>query len=109
MVHVQEKSFIHDINKSTVKQLKNTVIPSSWIRSFPNEYEKLLERQEYFRLEDDRWWRKTTNGVEFADITCFNEDSSSDNVSFVKKCHFRSKNVQEVTSYLQKCWEIALV
>ena len=85
MVHVQEKSLIHDIYKPTAKQLKNTVIPFLWIRSFPNEYEKLLERQAYFLLEDNRWWRETTNGVEFADITCFNEDSSSGHVSFVKK------------------------
>ena len=102
---MEEKSFINDIFQPITKQLKNTVIPFSWIRSFPNEYQKLLERQADFLLEDGRWWRETSNGVEFADITCFNEDSSSDYVSFVKKHHFRSKTIHAVTSYLQKCWE----
>ena len=44
-------------------------------------------------------------GVQFAHITYFNEDSSPDHVSFVKKHHFRSKTIQEVTGNLQKCWE----
>ena len=75
------------------------------IQIFPNEYQKLLEQHADFLLEGDRWWKETTNGVEFADITCFNKDSSSDHVIFVKKHHFRSKNIQEVTRYLQKYWE----
>ena len=86
MVHVEEKSFIHDIYKPIPKQLK-TVIPFSWTSSFPNEYQKLLERQTDFLLQDDRELRETTNG-EFADISCFNEDSSFDLVRFVKKHHF---------------------
>ena len=55
VVHVEEKSFIHDIYKPTAKQLKNAVISFSWIRSFPNEYQKLLEQEADFLLEDDRW------------------------------------------------------
>ena len=31
VVHVEEKSFIHDIYKPIAKQLKNIVIPFSWI------------------------------------------------------------------------------
>ena len=54
VVHVEEKSFINDIYQSITKQLKNTVIPFSWIRSFPNDYQKLLERQTDFLLEDGR-------------------------------------------------------
>ena len=52
------KSFINDIYKPMTKQLKNTVIPFSRIRSFPNEYQKLLERKVDFLLEDDWWWRE---------------------------------------------------
>ena len=59
----------------------------SWIRYFPNKYEKLPERQADFLLEDSRWWRETSNGVKFADITCFNGGSSSDHVSLVQKHH----------------------
>ena len=55
VVHVEEKSFIHDIYKPTAKQLKNAFISFSWIRSFPNEYQKLLEQEADFLLEDDRW------------------------------------------------------
>ena len=62
VTHVEEQSFIRDIYKLIAKQLKNTVIHFSWIRSFPNEYQKLLKRQADFLLDGDRWWRKTTNG-----------------------------------------------
>ena len=78
--------------KPVAKQLKNTVIPffvesifSQWIP------EATEERKADFLVQDDRWWMETTNGVEFADITCFNEDSRSYHVSFVEKHHFRSK------------------
>ena len=55
VVHLEEKSFINDIYQPITKQLKNTVIPFSWIRPFPNEYQKLLELQADFLLEDGRW------------------------------------------------------
>ena len=49
--------------------------------------------------------KKYYYGAEFADITCFNEDSSFYHVSFVKKHHFRPKPMQEAARYLQKCGE----
>ena len=96
------KWIINDIYKPIAKQLKNTVIPISWIRSFTNEATRTRSR-----FSSRRWLvvEGKSNGVEFANITCFQEDSSSDHVIFVKKHHFRSKTIQEFTTYLQKCCE----
>ena len=108
VVHVEEKSFVHDRYKPIAKQLKNIVIPFSWIWSFPNEYQKLLERQADFVLEDNRWLSETTNG-EFADITCFNEDPNSDHVSLVKSTIFDQKIYKKSQVTLKNAGKIALI
>ena len=56
------------ITNSNKKYQKTTLIPFQWIRTFPPQYQKVLERMSDFLLDVENWWSQTNRGVKFANV-----------------------------------------
>ena len=53
---LRKESYIHNFRKPLQKTQKNTLIPFQWIRTFPHQYQQLLERMYDFLLLRENWW-----------------------------------------------------
>ena len=98
---LRKESYIHNYYTPLQKTQKNTLIPFQWIRTFPHQYQQLLERLSDFLLDGENWWSETNEGVEFADVTPVQPSKTS---AFVQQFHFRSNTVKTVQTYIQDCW-----
>ena len=72
----------------------NTVISFQIIKSYPKDYQSLLENIADFLLDANIWWKEVKDGVMFQDIHPFITHSS------LSMHHFRSTNLKNEKIYL---------
>ena len=87
--HIQEReSMIHKIYQDIRKSHQNTTISFDFIKKYPSQYQRLLERQADHLSEGRVWWKEVANkGVEFYDVTHVQSDKQLH--------HFRSYNMKQ--------------
>ena len=78
----------------------NTIVPNCWIETHSSQYQRLLERQADYLLENNMWWREVDSGVEFFDTSIVK--------SMKQLHHFRSTTLKNENLYLKECWNKCL-
>ena len=101
---IQEREcVIHKIFQDIKKSHQNTIISFDFIKKYPSQCQRLLEKQADYLSEGRVWWKEVDNeGVEFYDVI---PDQSE------KQLHFRSYSMKQEKifvkynwhNYLQKC------
>ena len=80
----------------------NTVIPHTWCKAHPTQYQAHLERiSDFLILGPGIWWQETTNGFEFFDGDDLNEYHKEGPLLH----HFRSATLQDVYLHLKQKWD----
>ena len=84
-----------------LETLPNSFFSHNWINDHKTSFQAHLERiSDYLLAGPGKWWKKTTDGIEFLD--------KMPNTDLELGSHFRSNDTTQVTMHLHNCWEQCL-
>ena len=114
LIRIQEEAKANATNPLTTQESEigklaqalpsktNTIIPHSWARATPTQYQAHLERiSDYLKPGPSVWWKATTDGIEFFD----SGTDPSHMPPSPQMMHYRSTTLLDVDLHLQQVWE----
>ena len=96
----KENSMIRKLN-TLLTPKENSFISFEHINSKPDEWQALLETMIPDYLIDGVWWKENEMGIEFLDC-------GVNNLSKIRKHHYRSSTISQEEKYLQDMWEMCI-
>ena len=96
----KENSMISKLN-TLLPPKENSFVYFEHINSKPDEWQALLEIMIPDYLIDGVWWKKNEMGIEFLDCIV-------NNLSKIRKHHYRSSTISQEEKYLKDMWEMCI-
>lgn len=97
----RQQAHVANLSKSLPKPV-NTLIPISFIKKHPREWQAHLQHISDFLLEGEGvWWSQTQENIEFYDVSKYPDPL----LHGPAQHHFRSSNLKRETDYMKSCWE----
>ena len=96
----KENSMIRKLN-NLLPPKENSFISFEHINAKPDEWQALLETMIPDYLIDGVWWKENVMGIEFLDC-------GVNNLSKIRKHHYRSSTISQEEKYLKDMWEMCI-